>query len=284
MAFGGINGVAIAHINEALPPIWAAAMRFGSAAVLLFAIAVVQRVTLPRGAALAGSLLYGLLYFGIGFGLIHWALVTASPGMTQIILAVVPLMALVSAVLHGIEPLRWQGVVGAVLAVVGVAVVFGDRIGTALPFVAVAAILGGAASIAEATVTAKRFPGSHPVAGNAIGMAAGAALLVVVSLVAGERWSLPVAADTWLSLAYVTVIGSVVVFVLFLYVVARWTATAASYMWPLLPLVAVPFSAVVNDERLTPLVIVGGALVVLGVYIGAVAPAARRPSPARLDA
>lgn len=283
VAFGGMNGVAIAHMNEELPPLWGAALRFGAASLLLFGIAAVQRVRFPRDSALFGSLIYGVLYFAIGFGLIHWALVAAPPGMTQIILSVVPLLALGSAVLHRVEPLRWQGLAGAILAVVGVSVVFADRIGTPLPVIVVVAILGGAAAIAEGTVAVKRFPGSHPVAGNAIAMGAGGILLFGASLIAGEPWFLPEAAGSWLSLSYVTVVGSVVVFVLFLYVVSRWTASAASYMWPLLPLVAVPFSAVVAGERVTPLVLVGGVLVVLGVYVGAVAPATR-PSPAPLDA
>ena len=62
-----------------------------------------------------GSVIYGALYFGAGFGLIHWALVDATPGMTQIVLAVVPLLALLFAVAHGVERFAWRAVLGAVL-------------------------------------------------------------------------------------------------------------------------------------------------------------------------
>jgi drug/metabolite transporter (DMT)-like permease len=67
-------------------------------------------------------------------------------------------------------------------------------------------------------------------------------------------------------------IGSVVVFVLYLRVVERWTASATSYVWPLLPLVAVPFSAAMTGEPISPQLVLGGAVVVLGVYLGAFAP------------
>jgi drug/metabolite transporter (DMT)-like permease len=118
----------------------------------------------------------------------------------------------------------------------------------------------------------KRFPRSDPIAGNAIAMAVAALLLLGVSLVAAEPWSLPGSASAWSALIYLATVGSVAVFVLFLYVVARWTASATSYMWPVLPLVAVPFSALITGESVTPLLLVGGALVGAGVYVGAVAP------------
>lgn len=277
VVFGGLNGVGVGVLNEEVAPLWGAAVRFSSAAVLLFAITALGRIELPRGRALVGSIIYGLLYFGIGFGLIHWALVDAPPGMTQVILAVVPLIALLLAVAHGIERFRWQGLAGALLALVGVAIVFGERLGEALPPVLLLAILAGAAAIAEGTVVAKRFPGSHPVAGNAVAMAVGGGLLFAASAVAGEPWQLPASATVWLALAYLVVIGSVVVFVLFLFIVSRWTASATSYVWPMLPLVAVPVSAVVLRERVTPLLLVGGAFVVAGVYLGAFAPPIRRP-------
>jgi drug/metabolite transporter (DMT)-like permease len=192
--------------------------------------------------------------------------------MTQVILAVVPLVALLLAVAHGVETFSWQALAGALLAVAGVAVVFAERLGTALPGFVLLAILGGAIGVAEGTVLVKRFPRGDPIAGNAIAMAVAAVLLIVVSLIASERWSLPSSAPSWSALIYLTSIGSVAVFGLFLYVVGRWTASATSYMWPLLPLVAVPFSALVVGESVTPLLLVGGVLVGAGVYVGAVAP------------
>ena len=273
--FGGLNGVGVAIVNEEIAPLWGAALRFGSASGLLFAICAARRIALPRGSALAGSLAYGALYFGIGFGLIHWALVDAPPGMTQVVLAVVPLAAFLLAVAHRTERFRWQSLAGALLAVVGVAFVFGERLGTALPGVVLLAILVGALGIAEGTVVAKRLPGSHPVAGNAISMGVGAALLVVASIGVGEPWTVFDSARTWLWFAYLVVIGSVVVFVLFLFVVGRWTASASSYVWPLLPLVAIPFSALVTREPVTPRLLVGAAFVLAGVYLGAFAPAVR---------
>ncbi|MFN2419609.1 MAG: DMT family transporter [Candidatus Limnocylindria bacterium] len=125
--------------------------------------------------------------------------------------------------------------------------------------------------LAEAGVVAKMTPGAHPIATNAVGMLAGVALLVPISLLAGEDWVLPRQADTWAAVAYLVLAGSVAVFWLFIFVVRRWTASAVSFQFLLIPLATIPFSAVLTGEVITPLMLVGGAVVLSGVYIGAFA-------------
>ena len=77
----------------------------------------------------------------------------------------------------------------------------------------------------------------------------------------------------------VVVVGSVVVFTLFLFVISRWTASATSYSMLLMPLVAVVVAALRLGEPITPAVVAGGALVLIGVYLGAFAPSLARPLP-----
>lgn len=152
-------------------------------------------------------------------------------------------------------------------------------IGMAVPLVSMLALLAAALCLAEGSVAVKRFPRSHPVGNNAVAMGIGAVMLIVVSLIAGEPRVLPSSAPTWLAIAHLVVIGSVVVFVLFLYVIERWTASATSYVLLLMPLVAVPFSAWVLNERITIGFLFGGILVSAGVYVGAFAPSLSRPLP-----
>lgn len=279
VVLGGANGVAIRVSNQELAPFWGATVRFGLASAVLFAIVALGRIPLPRGRALTGSLIYGVLTFGTAFALVYWALVDAPAGLGQVILALVPLLTLILAVSQGLERFHWQGVAGALLALLGIAVVFGDRIGTAVPVVSMLAILAAAVCLAEGSVAVKRFPRSHPVANNAVAMGIGALVLIVVSLIAGEPRVLPSSPQTWLAIGHLVVIGSVVVFVLFLYVIERWTASATSYVLLLMPLVAVPFSALVLDERITLAFLFGGILVLAGVYVGAFAPSLSRPLP-----
>jgi drug/metabolite transporter (DMT)-like permease len=53
------------------------------------------------------------------------------------------------------------------------------------------------------------------------------------------------------------------------YVVQRWSASRTSYVMVLIPFVTVVLSAWLDREPLTPGLLVGGLLVVAGVYVGA---------------
>ena len=75
--------------------------------------------------------------------------------------------------------------------------------------------------------------------------------------------------------AYLVLAGSVVVFWLFIFVVRRWTASAVSFQFLLIPLATIPFSAALTGEVITSLMLVGGAVVLLGVYIGVFRPTKR---------
>jgi drug/metabolite transporter (DMT)-like permease len=148
-------------------------------------------------------------------------------------------------------------------------------------------VIGAAACASEAGLLLKRFPGSHPVTTNAVGMLTGAVLLIAASALTGERLALPSRADTWVALLYLVAVGSVALFILFVVALNRWTATGVSYQFVLFPVVAVLLSAWLLDERMTLPMAVGGVLVLLGTYVGALsghrapAPAPAAPEPVR---
>ena len=272
VVLGGLNGLAVKASNLELAPFWGATLRFAAATLILLAIVGLRGIPLPRRRALAGSILYGVLNFAVFFGLLYWALVEAPAGLAMIILALAPLLTLLLAAILGLERLRPHGVAGAVLALSGIAVVFGDRVGTAVPFGSALAVVGGATAIAASSVVVKRFPRVHPVANNAVAMAVGAALLLGLSIVAGEPWTLQNRFETWAAIGYLVALGSVTMFVLFVFVIGRWTASATSYAVLLMPLVTVPVATLVADEAVTAAYVAGGVIVLVGVYVGAFGP------------
>jgi drug/metabolite transporter (DMT)-like permease len=255
--------------NAELAPFWGAAIRFGPAAVLLFLSLAIWRVPFPRGAALTGAVIYGALNFGVGYAFAYYGLQRAPAGTGSVILATLPIFTFVLAVLHRIEPLRARPLVGALVALGGIAFVFVEQLSADVPPVNLLALVGNAAAGAEATVIAKRFPRTHPLATNAVGMAVGAALLLTLSLIAGERWALPVRPETQLTLLYLATVGAIGLFGLFLFVVGRWTASAATYALVVMPLVAIALGALTRGEAVSPFFLVGAAIVAVGVYIGA---------------
>jgi drug/metabolite transporter (DMT)-like permease len=99
---------------------------------------------------------------------------------------------------------------------------------------------------------------------NAVGMTAGAAVLLVVSILTGDPLVLPQRVETWLAICYLVVIGSVVVFLLYLFVLGHWAATRAAYGFVLIPFVTVLLSAWLDSEPVTIGLVFGGLLVLLG--------------------
>jgi drug/metabolite transporter (DMT)-like permease len=267
---GGSNFVAVKFSNSELAPLYGAAVRFTAAAMLFGLLAWALSLPVPRGRALLGSTIYGLLGFGLAYGLMYFALLEVSIGMAAVIMATVPLFTLVLAVLHNQERLTRAGVVGGSLAVAGIAVMSVRSLDGELPIVHLVAAVAAAAAAAESAVVVKGFPRADPVTTNAVGMTAGALLLWVGSVVVSEPWTVPHLARTWAALGWLVIAGSVGLFYLIVFVIRRWTASATAYSLTLMPVVAVTLGALVADEPITPEVVVGALLVVVAVYVGAI--------------
>jgi O-acetylserine/cysteine efflux transporter len=114
---------------------------------------------------------------------------------------------------------------------------------------------------------------------NGVGMLVGGGILAAGSAVAGESLVLPQRAATWRALGYVVVVGSIGVFLLFIFVLQRWTASRAVYVMVLIPFVAVALSAWLDNEPVRTGLVIGGFFVLAGVYFGALRRARPAPSP-----
>jgi drug/metabolite transporter (DMT)-like permease len=213
--------------------------------------------------------LYGLLAYGGAFAFFFYALVELESGFGQILLSIVPLVTLLLAVTQRLERLRRSSVVGALFAVTGVVVMSGLTLEGPLPIISILAAFGSAVCFAQAAITVKRFPPVHPIVINAVGMTVGAIFLALLTLIAGNDVKLPQQATTWWAVVYMAVIGSGVVFTLYVVVLRYWDASRANYGFVIVPIVTVLISAWLLDEKLTFGLLGGGALVLAGVYLGA---------------
>lgn len=266
---GGLNAIAVKQSVVELAPFWSAAVRFLASGLLLAAFVLVARRRFPSGRSLAGALVYGIVAFGGSFGFMYHALRQVPAGTAILFLALVPLMTFGLAILHGQERFRLQGLLGAVVALAGVAVVVADQLGAEVPLAAMLMLVAGALFVAEGGVILKWVPRSDPFATNAVAMLGGGAVLLALSGLAGEAWAIPAATDTWLSLAYLVFLGSIAMFALYLFALQRWTASAVSYVTLLMPLVTLPVAALLISERPSALFVIGGTIALAGVYLGA---------------
>jgi drug/metabolite transporter (DMT)-like permease len=268
----GGNAVGVRFSNRELSPLWGAGLRFALAAALLAAIMAVLRLGPPRGRALTGAMLYGTLNFAAAFALAYYGFVEIHAGLGQTLLAIVPLATLLLAVVQREERFRAAGVVGALFALAGIAVLSSTPLREAVPLLSLLAVIASALCFAEAAIVVRRFPPVHPVTMNAVAMGTAAVLLVAASALIGEPFELPDRAATWGAIVYLVVVGSVVVFSLYIVVLRYWTASRMSYTFVLVPVVTVLLSAWLDDEPVRSSLLLGGSLVIAGVYVGALRP------------
>ncbi len=269
VAIAGANFVAVRFANEDVAPFFGAGLRFSIAWLLLLVAAIVVRVPTPSREELVGTVLYGILAFGGSMALGYWALLRLPAGIAGVIIAAVPVLTLLLARVHGLEPFRWRGLLGGLLTVGGIWVLLAGSGSAPVPIGSALAMVGAAFCFAEAGIVIKKFPPCHPMASNGLAMSIGAALLLVLSQVFGESWSLPTREGVWLVLAYIVLVGSVALFGMYLFVLKGWTASGASYQFVLMPFVAALLGAWLLGETINGGFVIGGLIVLTGVYVGA---------------
>lgn len=267
--FGGLNAVAVRQTVLEIAPEWGAAIRFLAAGAIFVALAIAGRRPFPRGRSFAGAMVYGAVGFAASFGLIYPALRTVQAGTGSVVLALAPLATYGLAVAQRQERYRGEALMGALVALAGIAIVFVDQLSADVPAVPLAMILLGMVCLSESGIIVKWVPRADPFATNAVAMLTAGAILLGASLVTGEARAIPTRTTTWLALGYITLFGSVVMFGLYLYGLRRWTASAMSYTTLMLPFVSVTAATVLTGEAFSPAFLVGGLVMLAGVYIGA---------------
>jgi drug/metabolite transporter (DMT)-like permease len=169
-----------------------------------------------------------------------------------------------------LEALRLRGLLGALVALGGIAIIYGERAGSDIPPLYLLVAIASTACFSLAPVVMKSFPPVPPAMTNALAMATGAILLIGLSRAAGETAVIPADPATRAVYLYLIVPGSLGTFALYLYLLKHWRVTAVSYQSVLSPIATVALSAWLLGESLTAGLFLGGALVLVGVYLGAI--------------
>jgi DME family drug/metabolite transporter len=245
--------------------------RLGLAAVALVAgcLATFRRAPwrmAPRDTALAaliGAML--ALYQACFFTAIGYAGVAIS---TLVTLCTAPVLAALLAVAVARERLKPAVLLALLLALAGTWLLVGLGPGTAMPdgvLIGVLFALGSALGYASMAVCGRLMSGgARPLQINAVAFSTGALLLLLLAVPTGFVASYPLAG--WTLLLYLGLVPTALGYVLFLRGIASTSATAATVITLLEPLVATLLAALLFGERLGALGLLGG-LLLLGALV-----------------
>ncbi len=275
---GGSVAVAIRYTFSEITPYSGALIRFTLAALIFWTLAWVQHAPVPRGKSLAGAVLYGTVGVGLPFLLIYWGLVKTPASVYSTIMSVNPLLTLFFASLHGIESIRGRNLFGALLAIAGIVLITSSSLtaGVQISVPHALSALLAAACFAESGIIFKLIPKNHIFITSAIAMTVGTLFMLASITLMGETVVLPASLGVWLVLLYTATFGSVGTYGLYLFALRRWTASSMSYSMVLSPLVTIGLAATLGGESITWLILGGAALILAGVWFGALSGGARK--------
>jgi len=270
----GSTYMAIAVAVRELPPFVAACLRFAVAGLVMAGFALVfdrPRVWPTRRQWLDYSVI-GILFLGLGNGLVMWAEQRVPSGIAALIVATVPLwVTLVDGLRPGGQPWTVGGWIAVVLGLVGVALIARPGSDAAVaPLAGIAALQTAAFSWTLGAVYSQVLPAKLPVfTASAIEMLAGSGALVLESLVMGEDWGRLATSSpqAWLALLYLVIFGSLVGFTAFAYCLNVLPASIVSTYAYVNPVVAVTLGTLLLGEPLSAGMLGGAAFILVAVVL-----------------
>ena len=256
-----------------LPPLSFAAIRFVIAAAVLWVIVLFRRLKVPRSGKVQLLLAStGVLGFTVNYGLIFWGEQYISSGLAALLQSTIPAFGLLFAHLHlPAERMTAVKVLGVVLGVLGVAVIFSNQLSLAghRAFAGSVAIVISAAGAAYSNVLIKAYGEKiEPTVIAATQMSFGLIPILLIGLMwegnpLNFRWS----RMALVSLLYLAIVGSVIAFILYYWLVQHMDVTKSMLIALVTPVTAVVLGMIVLGEQMDWRTVAGGVLVLSGIAL-----------------
>lgn len=272
----GSTYLAIKFALVSFPPFFQMGTRFLAAGALLMAWMRWRGSPWPDRRQWRHALAVGTLMLGGGMGGTAWAEQSVGSGLVVAFIAVVPMIITALNLAWGVRPGRLE-VAGIAVGLAGVGMLTQGQGFSASPAGLLALMVGCTAwslgsVLASPPVTGGRgWRAGLPLAPGAMGfaseMVSGGAVLMALSLLAGEvpAWPpQPLAAAAWL---YLVVFGSLVAFNAYMVLLAQASSGLASSYTFVNPVIAMLLGAVVAGEVVSPYEWSAAAVVLAGVVL-----------------
>lgn len=267
----GSTFMAVTIAVRDVPPLLAMGIRHVTAGTLLLAWA------LPRGdrqgdpigwTQIRAGFIFGGALFLLGHGGLAWAQQTVPSGVAALLIGSIPLwMALLDRIFFG-KRLHPSATLGLVVGFVGLAFLFDpfgegsfDRLG------AVVCVLAALAWAAGSLYSRGAALPKRPLVSAGLAALCGGALLLVAGAARGELGDLHPAADALGAIAYLVVVGTLVGFVAYVWLLRNAPTSLVSTYAYVNPVIAVALGSLFLGEEITGQMLAAGAVILASVAL-----------------
>ena len=279
----GSTFLAIAVVVRDLPPFLAMSLRHLVAGSLLFGwVMTSRRDREPLGRRQWGAaFIFGGALFLVGHGGLAWAQQKVPSGIAALLVGTIPLWFAVLARIFLGERLGGRAMVGLVLGFAGLFLLV-DPSGEegAEPLGALVIVLGALGWVAGSLYSQRSPLPKDTLLGASMGMLAGGTLLGVVGVASGELDDATLTSDALLATAYMVVVGSLIGFSAYVWLLKTVPASTVSTYAYVNPVIAVFLGWLFNDEVITSRTLLAGAAIVVGVALMVSRSREKEPEPA----
>ena len=248
---------------ESWPPLMMAGVRFLAAGILLLAFLLLRGHKLPPPRPLLNAALIGLLLLAVGNGMVTVAEHQNVPsGIAAVVVATVPLFTLCFSRLFGIKTrkLEW---VGIAIGLAGIIMLNSGGNLSGNPWGAILSLIGSISWALPVGMMA-----------GAIEMLAAGVVLMIASMIAGEKLTALPSLSGFLAVGYLALFGSIIAINAYMYLIRNVSpALATSYAY-VNPVVAVLLGTGLGGETLSKIewlalgvIVFAVVLVTLGKYL-----------------
>ncbi|HEX7641073.1 MAG TPA: DMT family transporter [Burkholderiaceae bacterium] len=270
LGFGSIAFFAKVAYASGTSPSALLALRFGMAVLMLAPVVWFKRLPLPRGAALAGYVLMGLLYTAQAQSYFN-ALIYASSGLVALLLYIYPVLVTVLAVLLGWEKADRRSMVLTAMACLGLAITLGGKL-EGQPAGIALGILAAAIYAVYILLGNKLSRDTHPLSASLVILTTAAGGNILMALIGGA--TLPSTTVGWTAIGAIALFSTGMAIAFFLIGVKVIGASQASILSTLEPVLTLTIGVLFLGEHVSGSQLFGGAMVLLAVTLLAQRPAA----------
>ena len=285
----GSTYLAIRVVVESAPPLLAMGARFMLAGALLGAFLAFRRgISILRVSwrELASAGLVGVLLLLCGNGMVALAEKTVPSGLAALMVASTPLWLVCLRVAAGDRP-RALSLTGTLIGFAGIAVLArpGGHDG-AIQTWGLFTLVGATVAWALGSFLSSRLPmPGNPFVATVWEMIIGGSLMLLAGIAGGELDGFAlgnVEGVAWAWLAYLVVFGSLAAFTAYVWLLKNAPISLTATYAYVNPVVAVILGALVLSEPITTAIVLGGAVVVIGVslVVSTERPRSTTPTPA----